>query len=208
MTVISISTIPATVVPAGQLQITARTRKGKDGKEIPADQKSRSILVPEFTPNVSSKYASIVVSALTQTAIAQLSEQWKQDPLIRETDSALYTEDALLLYAAREAESKKLSGASIIAWFDESDCKKVVFANANEKQRKRFLASLENIAAPTLSAEHYNEERALKRIVTITASETDAEHPVVQQMVTRLTNYVNALRKAREEIGDVEELDA
>jgi hypothetical protein len=206
MTVIAISTVPAAVVPAGQLQIVARTRKGKDGKEIPADQKSRSILIPEFAPNVSSKYVSIVVSALTATATAQLAEQWKQDPMIRETDTALYTEDALLLFAAREAENKKLSGAAIIAWFAESELLVELSKTANEKQLARFRAELENIAAPVPNL--YTEERALKRIVTLTKHESDAEHPIVAQCVAKLTNFINTLRKQREEIGDVEELDA
>ncbi len=208
---IVVSTVPATVVPSGFVQIVARTRATTDKttgtkKEIAADQRSRSILIPELTPNVSSKYISLVCSALAEAAKAQLTAQWEADSNLREVDAALYAEDSILAFTAREAESKKLTGANILAWFEQSALKADFTAKYSAGQLKRFTAELENIAAPVLSADFYNEEKALKRIVTLGKHERDSEHETVGLMVAKLQRFIDKTRKMREEIGSLEEI--
>ena len=207
---LTVTTVPAASAGKGFLQITANTRATKvDGvkKEIPADQRSRSIIIPEFAPNVSSKYVGIVVSALREVAKEQLAQQWKAEPMIREVDAVLYTEDSLLLFAAREAESKRLSAVSILAWYEQSALKKYIDGQKyNEKSLAAFLASLENLAANVLSPKHYNEEKALKRIALLGKFEEDTEHEVCKALIAKLASYCEDIKAGREEIGDVTEI--
>jgi len=203
MALIQVATVPAAIVEKGKLQITARTRVGKDKKEIPADQRSRSIVIPEFAPNVSSKYVSLVVAALSEAAKTQLAAQWEAEPMIREVDDALYTEDSIIAFMAREAESKKLTSASIVAWYEQSELKKEMAPKYNEAQIKKFVQQLENIAAPVPS---YTEEAALKRIVSLGKHEKDAEHEVCAQMIAKLTRHVDMMKKKREEMFDMADM--
>jgi hypothetical protein len=203
--VIVVTKTPVASVTAGFLQITARTRKGKDGKDIPADQRSRSILIQEFSPNVSSKYAAIVVGALTQTAKAQLEQQWADNPSLSEVYAASYTEDALLLFAAREAEGAKLSAERIREWWQQSALRAEMLTKYSAAQLDKFLKQLENIAAPGLTA--YNEETALKRMVSLGKHDADSQHVTVVQMIARLDSHVKKIQAAREELGDVAEIE-
>lgn len=207
MATIIITTVPAATVPAGKIQITARTRAMKDketgkAKEIPADQRSRSILIDELTPAVSKKYLSIVCAALYETAKQQLDAQWVANALIRETDTALYTEDALLAYAARE--SGKLTGETIVLWWNQSELKKQLSAKATDAQLAKLVGELKNIAAPTPD---YNEEKALKRIATLGSHDADTEHEVCAAMISKLQRIIDKIRAEREAIGSAEELD-
>jgi hypothetical protein len=208
-----VTTIPAAVVPTGFIQITARTRSVTDkttGKktEIPLHARSRSILIPEFSIDAPSKFVRLICNALEEIARQQLDAAWEANPGLLTVDTAAYSLDSLLLYAAREAESKKLNGASILAWWEQSELKRSMQQRYSAAQLARFAASLENIAAPTLSAEHYNEDKALKRIVTLATHEADSEHPLVIQMIAKLQRYVDKLRATRDAIGSIEEIDA
>jgi len=210
MATLTITTVPATTVPAGKIQIIARARGGKDkdGKkiEIPADQKSRSIIIDELKPAVSSKYVSLVCAALYETAKQQLDAQWVKDPMIRETDSALYLEDALLAYAARESESKKLTGDSIALWWNQSELKKSLVESKkySDKQLGILVEQLKNIAAPVPD---YNEEKILKRIATLGTHESDVEHEVCAAMITKLQRMHQKILEERAKIGDAADID-
>ncbi len=203
--IINVTKTPAASVNRGFLQITARTRKGKDGKDIPADQRSRSIVIPEFTPNVNSKYVSIVVAALSATAKAQLEQQWADNPDLATTSTTLYMEDALLLFAAREAEGAKLSAERIREWWQTSALREEMATKYSAAQLEKFLKQLENIAAPGLTA--YNEETALKRMVSLAKFEADANNTTVVQMIARLDSHVKKIQQQREELGSVEEIE-
>ena len=200
---LTVSTIPATEVPRGMLQVTASTRSSK-GKEIPADQRSRSIIIPEFQPQVSSKYAGIVCSALALAAKEQLQQQWKDNPQLREVQAAQYTEDAILAFSARQAESKRLSGDSIVEWWNQSGLKVELSKKYSDKQLGIFIGELQHVAASVIT---WDEEKCLKRIATLGMVEEDAEHDICASMIRRLTAKVDAIRKAREDIGSIEELD-
>jgi hypothetical protein len=213
VTKIAVSTIPATVVPAGMLQIVTRTRATTDRStgvktEVPLHQRSRSILIPEFHIDAPSKFISLIAAQLVELARYQLSAAWEANPDLREVDAAAYTLDSLLLFSAREAESKKLNSSSILAWWQDSELQRAMMTRYTPAQLKRFVLSLENIAAPVLSAEFYNEEKALKRIVTLAAHSADAEHPVVIQMIAKLQRYVDRIIAQRDAIGSIEEIDA
>lgn len=206
---IAVSTVPATIIDKGMIQITASTKATTDKatgkkKEIPQDQRSRSIIIPEFTPNVSSKYISIVTTALMETAKQQLSAQWKDDPMLREVQAAQYTEDALLGYAARQAESKRLSADSIVAWWNDSALKQQLCEKYNDKQLAQFVTEIQHIAAPSIQ---WSEEKCLRRIATLGTCEEDTENEVCAAMIRRLNNKIEQIKKEREAIGSTEELD-
>lgn len=210
---IAVSTIPATTVPPGMLQVVARTRAVTDKAtgtktEIPLSQRSRSILIPDFHIDAPSKFVSLISSALGELAQQQLRAAWDANPDLREVDAAAYTLDSLLLFSAREAESRKLNSASILSWWKDSELQRSMQQRYTPAQLKRFVLSLENIAAPVLSAEFYNEEKALKRIVTLATHPADAENPIVIQMIAKLQRYIDRIIAQREAIGSIEEIDA
>jgi hypothetical protein len=210
---IAVSTTPAAVVPAGMLQVKAATRAVTDKTtgtktEIPLNQRSRSILIKEWHIDAPSKFVSLISTALGELAQQQLRAAWDANPELREVDEAAYTLDSLLLFSAREAESRKLNSTTIAEWWAQSQLAVSMRARYNQVQLKRFLMSLENIAAPVLSAEFYNEEKALKRIVTLATHDTDASHPVVIQMIAKLQRYIDRIIAQRDAIGSVEEIDA
>lgn len=208
MATLTITTAPAATVPKGQIQIIARTRASKDadGKKqtIAADQKARAIIINELTPAVSSKYVHLVCAALYETAKQQLSDQWEANAAIKETDSALYTEDALLAYAARTSESKKLTGESIVLWWNGSALKAELSKTATDAQLARLVSELKNIAAPTPD---YNEEKALKRIATLGKHESDVDNETCAAMIQKLQRIIDKIQAERAAIGDAAELD-
>lgn len=211
---ISVSTVPASVVPAGMLQVTARTRSTTDkatGKktEVPLHARSRSILIPEFSlPAVPSKFASLVSEALTKLAQQQLAAAWEAQPELLDVQAAAYSLDALLLYAAREAESRKLNADSISTFWEGSQLRAAFTLKYTPAQIARFKLELINIAAPVISSSFYNEDKALRRIVTLASHEADAESPVCAQMIAKLQRYVDRLQAQQADIGSVEEIDA
>lgn len=212
VSMLTVSTVPATTVQAGYLQVTANTRAVTDKetgikKEIRIEERSRSIIIPEFSIDAPSKFVSLITGALHSLAIQQLKETWKNDPDVKQVTAASYTLDSLLLYAAREAESKKLNADSILAWWSASALRAAMVAKYSPAQIKRFELELSNIAAPVLSAQFYNEDKALRRIVTLATHDEDASNPVVIQMIAKLQRYVDRIIAERESLGSVEELD-
>jgi hypothetical protein len=210
MATLNITTVPAATVPVGKIQVTVRARAGKDKNgnktEITAANRSRSVLIDEFRPAVSNKYLNIVCAALYDTAKQQLDAQWSADANIKDTESTLYTEDALLAYAARESESKKLTGDAIVLWWNQSELKKSLVAAGkySDKQLGALVEQLKNIAAPTPD---YNEEKALKRIATLGMHEADLDHDVCVAMIAKLQRIIDKIKAERDKIGDVAELD-
>lgn len=206
---LTVTSVPAATVPVGMLQIVAGTRAVRDkatGKlqEIPTDQRARAVLIPEFHIDAPSKFVALISSALGELAKKQLSDQWESNPELREVDAGSYTLDSLLLYSARKAESEKLNSTAIADWWKESSLRKTAQSRYNPAQIARLLEELENIAAPVLNPKYYNEEKALRRIVSLAS---DSDHPIADKMIAKLQRYVDKIRAERESIGDAIELD-
>lgn len=211
-TTLTVTSVPATSVHGACVQITVRTRATKDKetgqqKVIAPGQRSRSVIIPEWQPNVSSKYVSLVCSALHATAQAVLSEAWDNDPSLSSISASLFTEDSLLLWSARKSEARKLSAESIRDWFQSSALHASMATQYSAVQIARFILELEHLASPVISARFYSEEKAVRRIATLATHDADTEHEVCQQLIGRLQRYIDAIRKERESIGSVEELD-
>ena len=116
---IIVSTVRQTIVDKKshvEVFTGARAKKGADGKkvEIAAENRVRSIIINH--PDVSavpSKFSVFVSACLLDVARNQLATLWEADSSIKEVEEGLFTTDGLLTFAAREAESKRLTGESI-----------------------------------------------------------------------------------------------
>ena len=118
-----ISTVRASNVPAKMLEVYTSARATVDKatgkkKEISAAHRTRSILVPEFLiEGVPGKFEDFIRSQLASVAKQQLSALWEETPSISETPAELWTTDSLLVYAARNSETQRLSCERIRAAF-------------------------------------------------------------------------------------------
>lgn len=185
---LTITTIPApaATVPAGMFQTTATARATK-GKIIPADQRSRSVVHPQWEPTCEDKYKFHIVAALAAAAKDLLTEVWREQGDPKEIDSALLTEDALLAYAARTAESKRLSGDAITTWYAESAIRADMIAAGGEKQAAAVLARLQNLASPSPK---YSLAQARAAIVAL---EGDADTDTGASLIAKLAKHIASL---------------
>lgn len=116
-TTIQVSTIRHTVIAAGMVEVFTGSRltdkmKKAGIKEIPADQRTRAILVPELTiPDVPTKFQSFMLDQLYAMAKAQLADLWEEAGAegLRTVPADIWTVEPLLAYAARKSETQKLS---------------------------------------------------------------------------------------------------
>lgn len=205
---LKVSTI-AQVATKGFEPVTIGTRATVDketGKkrEIPADQRTRSVLIPELEVHgVPSKFQSIVLDALRNIAKQQLAALWDADKMLHEVPANIWSVDALLMYAARESESKRLSKDSIAAWFATSDLRARIMEKHNEALYKKWEARMLHCSAPSLQ---FNIEECEVVIKTINNSEDDAESIIGVQIIAKCEKRIEMLRKQSEEIGEVEEI--
>lgn len=189
MPMLPITTTPAIKVTAGFIQLTAGTRATK-GKVIPVDQRSRSIIIPELTPQVEKKFLSLVIDALYQAGEDQLRALWKEsDP--KESDSTLWTEDSLLAFANRQAESKRLNGDTIQAWYEDSAIRASMIAAGGTKRADAVLARLQNLAAPQPS---YSLEQCQSAIVLLA---DDAASDLGRALILKLQRIIDRIEADR-----------
>jgi hypothetical protein len=140
----------------GQESVIARTRNGKneDGskREVSTENRLRCIVIPELAVDgIPSKFQSLVMGALRDLAVAQLSSIWKKESQVREVPAAIWTVDSLLLFAAREAESQRLTTATIGDWFDSSNLAKRIMLRQDPKLLTKVRANVVSLAAPALT---------------------------------------------------------
>jgi len=189
MSMLPITTVPSLKVEPGFVQLTAGTRATK-GKVIPADQRSRSIVIPELTPQVERKFLSLVIDALYQAGEDQLRALWKEsDP--KESDSTLWTEDSLLAFANRQAESKRLNGDTILAWYEDSAIRAAMIKAGGEKRAAAVLARLQNLAAPQPS---YSLEQCQSAIVLLA---DDAASDMGRTLILKLQRIIERIESDR-----------
>lgn len=207
---LQVSSVEPAEVPKGQVLVIARTRATTDRatgkkKEIEAANRMRCVLIPELEVRIESKFVMFVLSALYDIAKDQLSALWEEhgDSMV-EVDAAIWHVDALLGYAARKAETKKLSADSIVAWFATSELKKKLVAKYNEKQIAALLDDLKAIASPVIP---WSEEKLLKRIALIGGSEDDATTDVGASMIRKMSNRAEAMKKDREALGSMDDIE-
>lgn len=189
MVMLPITAVPALKVESGYVQLNAGTRATK-GKTIPPEQRSRSIIIPELTPTVEKKFFSLVLDALYQAGEDQLRALWKEsDP--KESDAALWTEDSLLAFATRQAESKRLNGDTILAWYEDSTIRAEMIKAGGEKRAAAVLARLQNLAAPQPS---YSLEQCQSAMVLLA---DDADTDMGRTLIMKLQRIIERLQADR-----------
>jgi hypothetical protein len=185
--------------------VTAGTRATKDPvtgkpKVIPADQRTRSILIPVLSiMDVPSKYQMFLLDGIRKTAKAQLTALWEADAMIRSVPAGIWTVDALLMYAAREAESKKLSTASVSEWFIGSKlCGAIKKKDKHEALLKSWTAKIVGLAAAVID---YNEQECTTILQMLSKFGDDAESLIGQQLVNKLNKRIATLKKQMEDVA-------
>lgn len=197
MPMLPITTTPALKVNQGFVQLTAGTRAAK-GKVIPTEQRSRSIIIPELTPAVEKKFFSLVLDALYQAGEDQLRALWKEsDP--KESDATLWTEDSLLAFANRQAESKRLNGETITEWYADTAIRTAMVKAGGEKKAAAVLARLQNLAAPQPS---YSLEQCQSAMVLLAE---DADSDIGRTLILKLQRIIERIEADRRalEVTDV-----
>lgn len=175
-------------VKAPQLCVTATARKTKNGPEIPAEHRSRSIVIPEFAPTgVPSKFHQHVITLLTNAAREQLAALWAKNPELREVQAASFTEDGILAYLSAEAESRKLSAdkiASELAAF---------FATIAEDRREAAKTILCSFAG-TKHQGGIKQLESLHSKVSDWHDTQDEESTIVSSLLTKMQKRIDELR--------------
>ena len=151
-------------------------------------------MIPELAPTVEKKFFSLVLDALYQAGEDQLRALWKEsDP--KESDAALWTEDSLLAFAARQAESKRLNGETIQAWYEDSAIRTEMIKAGGEKRAAAVLARLQNLAAPQPS---YSLEQCQSAMVLLADDAGSDLGRTLIMKLQRIIERIEADRKALE----------
>lgn len=204
------SVLPAAVPPKFVLiKCSARETTDKTtGKKkvIAAENRLRCVLIPELVvESVPSKFQIFVLNALYDVAKDQLDALWSENgDQMREVDAAIWSVDALLGFAARKAESKRLTKETIVAWFKTSKLYAAVLKAKGEKFAAGLTSDLEAIAQTIIP---WSEEKLLKTIAMIGKFEEDATADIGAAMIRKMDNRVTAIRKERESLGSIDEVD-
>lgn len=190
---------------AGTELVTAATR-ASEGKTIENANRMRCIIIPELAvDNVPSKFQSLVMDALRRTAKKQLDAMWKADAMLQAVPAAVWSVDSLLLFAAKTAESTRLTKENTLEWFLTSELCKHLMApgadgKANPKKYEDWKLRVVGMAAPVLQL---NEAQCNVTIAAIGKFESDAASPMAAQMIEKLTKRIEALQQAAAEIEEV-----
>lgn len=185
------------------VQVDARNGKNPDGtkREVANEDRTRVIVIPELSVDgVPSKFQSIVLDALRKTAKEQLSSLWKAEPMIREVPAAIWNVDSILLFAAREAESKRLTKATLEDWFDTSDLAKRIMAKGDSKLLSKWKALIVGFAAPMyLEAE----ENCTAVIASVGVADAEEDNIIGQQIIAKANKRIADLQKVTEAVEAV-----
>jgi hypothetical protein len=182
---------------------TARNGKNEDGtkREVDNANRYRCIVIPELSiDGVPSKFHSLCLQALRDVAKAQFTNIWQQNPQIREVQAAIWSVDSLLLYAARETESKRLTKENLATWFDASNLCKELMQAGDAKKLSNWKERICKLAAPTLDWGRDLCDLAILRL----ASDCDDENIIGKQLVAKLTARIDTLKRQLEEIAELE----
>lgn len=214
MTTLQVHTIAQVAAQGSKMEpVTVGTRATKDEqgnkRVIPADQRTRSILIPELAvDSVPSKFQMLLLDTLRTVAKAQLSALWDADSMLREVPDNIWNVDALLAFAAREAESKRLTKASLHYWFEASKLAAALRAKDAANGTKMYAdwqAKIVGMSAPAMTASEA-ECNAIINTLSKDAFADDAESFIGQQIIAKCAKRIEALRKQLEEVS-IEEFD-
>lgn len=193
---IQVSSVRPSVVEKGFLPIVANTRATK-GKTIEPANKLRAIIVAEWNvSDLPSKWAGFCLNQLQRVAVSQLAAQWeKEGNEWKETDAELYTVDGLLMYAAREAESKRLNADNIKTLTADFV---LTLAEARRADAVKILCSM---SAPSKSGTEKECAALADKLATWMDAQEECDNivlPVVQRKLAERAAELKAQREAYE----------
>jgi len=200
---LAVSTV-AQIAPKGFEPVTVGTRATTDKetnkkKEIPADQRTRSIIIPELqVDGLPSKFTSLVLDTLRTIAKDQLASMWKAEPMLREVPANVWSVDALLMYAAREAESKRLSTASIAEWFKSSQLAAKLATMDNKDLANIWQSKLEKLSPAVITM---NEKDCEAIINTLSKFPDDMESLIGSQLIIKAQKRIATLQAQLAEVS-------
>lgn len=191
--------------------VTVGTRATVDketGKQriIPADQRTRSIVIPTLSvDSLPSKFQMLILDTLRSVAKTQLSSLWEADSMLKEVPANIWNVDSLLAFAAREAESKRLTKAGLHYWFETSQLHKVLAAKNNSKLTAEWQANIVGLSAPNCTMSETACDAIIATLLKPSLAD-DADSFMGQQIIAKLQRRIETLRKQLEEVS-LEALD-
>lgn len=195
--VVTVSTVAPASIPARMIPVIART-KAKKGETISDSQRLRAIVIPEFSlVDLPSKWQMFAHAQLAEIAKQQLAELWKQNgDSLREVAASLFSVDSLLAFAAREADSRRLTGDSIAANASE------FISTLNPKLQALAKEILVSMAAPTKKGDEKQcfalGEKLEKWIEEKISDDSDSDpNPVLLLVQQKLISRANELKEIR-----------
>ena len=200
MSMIQVSTVRQTLTKeqkATHWEVFTGTRQTTDKetgkkKEIPEHMRVRSIIVP--VPDVSalpSKFSVFVSRCLMDVSKSQLAAIWEDKPEVNEVAASLFTTDGLLTFAAREAESKRLTGATIktaVASF---------IPTVHEKKQAEALDILVNMAAATKTATEKQCVLLQPKFSEWVKTQSEEKNPVAHLVLEKMLEHIETKRQER-----------
>jgi hypothetical protein len=187
-------TTPQTcTAPMELVRVNARNGKNEDGsrREVLAADRMRCIVIPELTVDgVPSKFQSIILDALRRTAKAQLDSLWTAEPMLRTVQAAIWSVDSLLLFAARETESQRLTKQNCADWFDSSKLAARLMTKGDAKLLAQWKETICGMAAPTIAT---SEKQCNAIIATIGKDDSDSESLIGAQIINKLAKRIASL---------------
>lgn len=200
-----VSSVPATVVPAGFVQIYAGTRASTDkdtGKKKVIDpaNKSRSIVMKELVVTGAGRFEDFVRSQLYTVAESQLKEEWKdKGNNWTETPEELWTIDALLTYAARKSEVMKLNGELVKTHFG------AFISIMDASKQDAIRDALISCASPLPNITLKQGEFLLAKISDWLSEQEAAQ----EEDADEFTNWIHrsVVRKIKDRVDNLRELD-
>lgn len=199
--VLQVHTVEQKLQPGCKLEQVVAATRASEGKTIATANRVRCVVIPELNCDaVPSKFQQFVLSALRRTAVAQLAAMWKAEPSLMEVPASVWSVDSLLLYAAKRAESTRLTKENLLEWFQASKLCEYILEQKKPKMYEDWKLRVQSLAAPVLTL---NEAQCTVTIATIGKFDEDSASPMAVQMITKLEKRLADLQVQEQEIEAV-----
>ncbi len=181
----------------GQETVIARTRSTEKNPVIEANR-LRCIIVPEYkVEGVPSKFHALCLQAVRDIAQKQLDTLWKATPSIKEVPAAIWSLDSVLLFAAREQESKRLTSDNLATWFAASGIAQRI--GDNEEKMADWAGRIAKFAAPTPNLSLSACEAVIS---AIQVADADEDNLIGRQILAKATKRYEEMAAALQEKVD------
>lgn len=180
MSQLTVSSVAPASIETGSVLVTANTRATK-GKTIEPANRMRCVVVPELVINVNKQFDGFLRHQLSLVRKMTLADWWEENGNSATTiDSELFEVPALIAFAARNAESQRLTSATVEESLED------FLTTVNEKRRADALAILRSMAAANGKKGNEKECFALADKLGKWCEENDTDASSVPNRVRRL----------------------